>query len=168
MRFVVQSPCLVTNMLTYAALERILTMVHGIRVRWSRLARSTGPNWIGFTPLHPPEDGDRASLRNVVIYRKNRTMDIVHKHSSLVKEKSSDWLRAGRPRSRSLSPGKGNFCIYSTLSRRFWIPHKTAIHWVVYPEVYRPRPDDGNALLNSTEITHTRIYTPIPQCALNS
>jgi hypothetical protein len=34
-------------------------------------------------PLHPPEDGDRASLRNVVIY-KDRTMDIVHKHSSLV------------------------------------------------------------------------------------
>jgi hypothetical protein len=28
--------------------------------------------------------GDRASLRNVVIYRRNRTMDIVHKHSSVV------------------------------------------------------------------------------------
>jgi hypothetical protein len=27
---------------------------------------------------------ETASLRNVVIYRNNRTMDIVHKHSSLV------------------------------------------------------------------------------------
>jgi hypothetical protein len=49
-----------------------------------RLVRSTGPNWIGFTLLSLPEDGDRASLQNVVIYRRNRTMDIVHKHSSLV------------------------------------------------------------------------------------
>jgi hypothetical protein len=43
----------------------------------------TGSLSVGFTPLHPPKDGERASLRNVVIY-KNRTMDIVHKHSSLV------------------------------------------------------------------------------------
>jgi hypothetical protein len=48
------------------------------------LARSTGPNWIGFTSLHPPEDGDRTSLRNVVFYWKNRTMDIAHKQVSLV------------------------------------------------------------------------------------
>jgi hypothetical protein len=54
------------------------------RTRWSRLARSIGPNWIGFTSLYPPEDRDRASLRNVVFYRINRTMDVVHKHSSLV------------------------------------------------------------------------------------
>jgi hypothetical protein len=39
---------------------------------------------IGFTPILPPEDGDRASLRNVVIYRGNRMMHIVHKQVSLV------------------------------------------------------------------------------------
>jgi hypothetical protein len=45
---------------------------------------SNGRIGIEFTLLHPPEDGDRASLRNVVFYIRNRTMDIVHKRVSLV------------------------------------------------------------------------------------
>jgi hypothetical protein len=48
---------------------------------------TTHPNCVPMSrnvALHPSEDGDRASLRNVVMYRKNQTMDIVHKHSSLV------------------------------------------------------------------------------------
>jgi hypothetical protein len=64
-------------------------------VEWANLDHSTGPNWIGFTWLHLPEDGDKASHRNVMFYRRNRTMDVVHKQVSLVhRVPSSEFFQA--------------------------------------------------------------------------
>jgi hypothetical protein len=34
-------------------------------VQWSRLDHSQGPDWVG-SPCPTPEDGDKASLQNVV------------------------------------------------------------------------------------------------------
>jgi hypothetical protein len=52
-------------------------------VQWLRLALSDGPNWLSRSILpHPPEDRDRSSLRNVVVFCKTstyQTMDRVQK-----------------------------------------------------------------------------------------
>jgi hypothetical protein len=72
--------------------------------RWSRLACSTLPIWIGFTLLHLPEDGERASLRNVVFYRRNQMMDIVHKQVSLVHHVPSSESFQAQPKKQNPWP----------------------------------------------------------------
>jgi hypothetical protein len=53
----------------------------------------------------------------------------------------SDWLRAGRPRGRSSSPGRGKIFLFSTLSRPVLGPTQPLIQWVLgalSPGVKRP------------------------------
>jgi hypothetical protein len=77
----------------------------------------------------------------------------------------SGWLRAGRPRGRSSSPGSGKIFLLCTASRPVLGPIQPPIHWVsgaISPGVMRPRREADRLHPTSAEVmkTWTSISTP--------
>jgi hypothetical protein len=76
----------------------------------------------------------------------------------------SDWLRAGRPRGRSSSPGKvKNFLFYTSFRPVLGSTH--LIQWVpgaLSPEVERPRREEHHSPPESAEDKKRWIYTSTP------
>jgi hypothetical protein len=82
----------------------------------------------------------------------------------------SDWLRAGRPRGRSLNPNSIKKCIFYTSSTPALGLTKPRIQWV--PGALSRREKAAGAwswpLPTSTEVQRMWIYTSTPQYAFNA
>jgi hypothetical protein len=72
----------------------------------------------------------------------------------------SDWLRAGRPRGRSSSPGGGKNFHFSMSSRPALGSTQPSIQWV--PGVKRPVREADHSPPASAEVKKTWVYTSIP------
>jgi hypothetical protein len=80
----------------------------------------------------------------------------------------SDWLRAGRPRSQSSSPGTIKNFLFSTSSRPALGLIQPPIHWVpgaLSPEVKRPGREADHSHPASAEVKKTWIYKSTPPYA---
>jgi hypothetical protein len=80
---------------------------------------------------------------------------------TLLGSRDSDWLRAGRPRGRSSSPGRGKIFLLSTSSRPALGPTHSPIEWVpgaLSPGLKRLR----RSRPTSAKVRDTRIYTSTP------
>jgi hypothetical protein len=78
---------------------------------------------------------------------------------------TTDWLRAGRPRGRSLSPGRGKNFLFPTLFRPVLGPTQPPIQWVpgaLPPAVKRPGREADHSPPTSAEVKNTYIYTSTP------
>jgi hypothetical protein len=81
----------------------------------------------------------------------------------------SDWLRAGRPRGRSSSPGRVNNFLLSTSSRPALGPTQPPIQGVpgsLSPEVKRPGHEADHSPPTSAEVEKTWICTFTPTIRL--
>jgi hypothetical protein len=77
----------------------------------------------------------------------------------------SDWLQAGRPKSRSCSPCSINNSHFSTSSRSTVEPTRLPIQWVPvvpFPEVKQSGPDADYSPPTSAEVKKTWLYTSTP------
>jgi hypothetical protein len=72
----------------------------------------------------------------------------------------SDWLRTGRPRGRSSSPGRVKNFLFSTSSRPALGPTQPPFQWV--PVERRPEREVDHLPLTNAEVNKTWIYTSIP------
>jgi hypothetical protein len=73
----------------------------------------------------------------------------------------SDWLRAGRPRGRGSSPGRGKNFLFSTLSRPALGSTQLPIHWVpgaLSSGVKRPGREADHSSPASAEVKKMWIY----------
>jgi hypothetical protein len=77
---------------------------------------------------------------------------------SSCRSRNSDWLRAGRPRGRSSSPGRVKNCPFSSSSRPALGPTQPPIRWV--PGVNRPRREADHSPPTSAQVTLC-IHSPI-------
>jgi hypothetical protein len=74
-------------------------------------------------------------------------------------------MRAGRPRGRSSSPGKGKIYLLSTMSRSVLglvQPPIQLVPRVIFPWVKRPGREADQSPLTSAEVKDTWIYTSTP------
>jgi hypothetical protein len=112
-----------------------------------------------------PENGGSRFLRNVANYLQRCYIpedSNFHSH-----RRYSDWLRAGRPRGRSSSPGKGKTCLFSTSSRPVLGPTQPPIQWVpgaLSQGVKRPGREADHSP-TSAEVKKTWVYTSTPPYA---
>jgi hypothetical protein len=77
----------------------------------------------------------------------------------------SDWLRAGRPRGRSSSPGRIMNFLFSKSSRSALGPTQPPIQWVpgaLFPEVKQPGREANHSPTASAEVKKMWIYTSTP------
>jgi hypothetical protein len=77
----------------------------------------------------------------------------------------SDWLRTGRSRGRSLSPGRDKLFLLSTSSRPVLGLNQLPIQWVpgaLSPGVKRPGRESDHSPSIAAEAENTWIYTSIP------
>jgi hypothetical protein len=82
----------------------------------------------------------------------------------------SDWLRPGRPRGRSSSPGRVKIFLFSTASRPVLGPTQPPIQWVpgaVPPGVKRQGREADRSPPTSAEVKKTWIYTSTPPIHLH-
>jgi hypothetical protein len=80
-----------------------------------------------------------------------------------------DWLRAGRPRGRSSSPGRGKISFLSTSSRPVLGPTQPPIQWVqgaLSTEVKRPEHEADHSPASNADVKNTWIYTYTPPYVL--
>jgi hypothetical protein len=80
----------------------------------------------------------------------------------------SDWLRAGRPRGRSSSPGKVKNFFFSTLSEPALGSTQLSIQCIsgaLSLEVKRQGREADHSPLTSAEVKKTWIYTSTPSYA---
>jgi hypothetical protein len=70
----------------------------------------------------------------------------------------SDWLRAGRPRGRNSSTGRGKIFLISMASRPVLGPTQL-IQWLLSPQVERPGREADHSPPTSAEVKNTWIYT---------
>jgi hypothetical protein len=83
----------------------------------------------------------------------------------IYRSRYSDWLKAGRPRNRSLNPGRVKNCPFSKLSRPSLRPTWSPIQLVtrdISPGVKRPRSETDHSPSTSAKVKKTWIYTCIP------
>jgi hypothetical protein len=78
-----------------------------------------------------------------------------------------DWLRAGRPRGRSSSPGRVKYFLFSTSSRQALRPTQPPIRWIpggggLSPGVKRPRRETDHSYPSSAEVKKMWIYISTP------
>jgi hypothetical protein len=88
--------------------------------------------------------------------------------SSLEDSWDSDWLRAGRPRGRSSSPGRVKYFLFSKSSRAGLGSTQPSIHWVpgaLYPGVKSPGREADYLPPASAEVKKMWIYTATPPYA---
>jgi hypothetical protein len=77
----------------------------------------------------------------------------------------SDWLRAGKPRGRSSSPGGGKDFLFSMPFRPALGPTQHPIQWVpgaFSPGVERPGREADHSPSTSGEVKRMWIYTSTP------
>jgi hypothetical protein len=79
---------------------------------------------------------------------------------SIIRSRYSDWLRAGRWRGRSSSPGRVENFLFSTSSRPALGPTQTPIQWV--PGAKRHGRDANHSPPTSAEVKKTWVYTSTP------
>jgi hypothetical protein len=76
-----------------------------------------------------------------------------------------NWLRAGRPRGRSSSPGRVKNFLFSTSSRRALRPTQPAIEWVpeaLSPAIKRSGREADHSPPTSAEVMKMWNYTATP------
>jgi hypothetical protein len=78
----------------------------------------------------------------------------------------SNWLRAGRPRGRSSSPGGGKNFLFSTYPRPVVGPTQARIQWV--SGVKRQGRAADHSSPTSAEVKKTWIYTSTPPYGLSA
>jgi hypothetical protein len=80
----------------------------------------------------------------------------------------SDWLRTGRPRGRSWSPGGGKNILFYPSSRPSLGFTKSPVQWVpgaLFPGLKRPGREADHSPPTSAEVKNMWIYTSIPSHA---
>jgi hypothetical protein len=91
--------------------------------------------------------------------------DTFVKYSRKRRNRYSDWLQAGRPRGRSLSPDRGKIFLFSTLLKPILGPVHSPIQLVpgaIYPWVKRPGNESNHPPLTSAKVKNMWIYTSTP------
>jgi hypothetical protein len=83
--------------------------------------------------------------------------DIYEGYQTSPRSRYSDWLRAGRPRDRSSTPGRVKNCLFSTSSRQALGSTQHPIQWV--PGVKRPGREADQSPLASAEVKKMWLYT---------
>jgi hypothetical protein len=81
------------------------------------------------------------------------------------RSRDSDWLRAGRQKGRSSSPGRGEIFLFPVSSRPVLGPTQPPILWVTgafSPQVKRPGREADYSLPTSAEVKNTWICTSTP------
>jgi hypothetical protein len=81
-----------------------------------------------------------------------------------------DWLRCGRPKGRSSSPGRGKNFLFSSSSRPVLGPTQPTIQWILgalSPGVKRPGREADHSP-PSPEVKNTCIYTSTPPYAFTA
>jgi hypothetical protein len=150
-----------------------------------RLALSKGPNRARAS-FPSPEDGSRSSFRNAVfsgtriadVGQSLETPRVAHPRQNSsdstvlgVDEKMrwlsrcSGWLRAGRPRGRSSSPGRAKKCHFPISSRPALGPTQPAIQWVpgsLSLGVNRRGRESGHSPPKSAEVKRRGSVHPFP------
>jgi hypothetical protein len=95
----------------------------------------------------------------------------------IIKSRYSDWLRAGRTRGRSSSPGRVKNFHFSMSSRPALGPTQPPFPWVLgalSPGLKQPRCEAGHSPPTSAEVKKTWVYTSTPpyvfmaQCLISS
>jgi hypothetical protein len=84
------------------------------------------------------------------------------------RSRNSDWLRAGRPKGRSSSPGRFKNFLFSTWSRPalgFTQPPIQCVLGALSPGVKRPVREADHSPPTSAEVKQMWIYTSSPQYA---
>jgi hypothetical protein len=87
-------------------------------------------------------------------------LNIFHYHKPGYRSRYSDWLRAGRPRGWSSSPGRGKNFLLSTASRPALGPTHPSIQWVpgaVSLGVKRPGREADHSPRTSAQVKNTCI-----------
>jgi hypothetical protein len=82
---------------------------------------------------------------------------------------NSDWLRDGRPRGRSSSPGGGKNFHFSIMSRPALRPTQPPIQWVpgtLSPELKWPGREADHSPPTNAEVQKTWAYTSTPPYVL--
>jgi hypothetical protein len=95
---------------------------------------------------------------------------ISHTYSKSHRSRYSDWLRAGRLRGRSSSPGRVKNFLFSTSSRPALGPTQPPIQRVlgaVSPGVKRPEREADHSPPANTEVKKMWIYTSTPPLRLH-
>jgi hypothetical protein len=119
--------------------------------------------------LFDPKNGDIAFSRNVgkllSDFRSSCPKINCSSNEPGYLSRYSDWLRAGRPRGRSLSPGRGN--IFSSPRRpyRFWGPTSLIFNGcqgIFLWGVKRTGRESDHLPPTNAEVKNTWIYTSIP------
>jgi hypothetical protein len=54
--------------ISWARQKELVSVIGDSITQWVRPSLSNEPNWVGLSCPNPPEDGDRSSLRNVVVF----------------------------------------------------------------------------------------------------
>jgi hypothetical protein len=83
----------------------------------------------------------------------------------------SDWVRAGRPRGRSSSPGRGKIFLFFTPSRPVPGPTQPPIQCIpraLSSGVKRPGSEADHSPQTIAEVNNTWIYTSTPPYAFMS
>jgi hypothetical protein len=108
--------------------------------------------------LAPAENRTLYSVAIPLIYFYScRMIKNVYKRS-----RYSDWLRAGRPRVWSSSPGRVKYFLFSAASRPALGPTQPPIHWVpgvLYPGVKRQRREADHLSPTRAEVKKKFICT---------
>jgi hypothetical protein len=97
-----------------------------------------------------------------ILYTENSVYTIIRPE---YRSRYSDWLRAGRPRGRSSSPGRVKNFLFSTSSRPVLWPIQPPIQWVpgaLSPEVKRPGREVVHSPPTSVEVKKTWVYISTP------
>jgi hypothetical protein len=85
-------------------------------------------------------------------------IDRCHGNVQCVSSRYGDWLRAGRPRGQSSSPGRGNIFLISS-SRPVLVATQPPIQYV---QARWPGREADHSLPTSAEVKRTWIYTSTP------
>jgi hypothetical protein len=82
-----------------------------------------------------------------------------------VAQSYSDWLWAGRPRGRSLSPSRGKIFLLSTMSRPVLEPIQSPMQWVqaaFSQGMKRPEREADYSPSSSAEVKNGEAIPPLP------
>jgi hypothetical protein len=112
------------------------------------------------------------NLKNNTVFEMSKTFIPALQHSCTYFDtyysRYRDWLRAGRPRGRSSSPGRVNnfyFSMSSRLSLGSTQPPMQCVPWALSPGVKRPWREAKHSPATRAEVEKMWIYTSTPTYA---